>query len=65
MTGESAVLEHCLGWVFVYFNIHVMIHGCVRASACRACEPMEVKGARPVLHRPPIFVTDGTTPSGF
>ena len=39
VTGESAVLEHCLWWVFVHFNIHVMVHGCARALACRAREP--------------------------
>ena len=56
--------EQCLGWVFVCFDIHVMAHGCVWASACRARDSPEVKIARPVLHRHPIFVTDGTTVSG-
>ena len=45
-TRESSVLEQCLRWVFVYFDIHVMVHGCVRDSACRAREALEVKVAR-------------------
>ena len=61
---ESAVLEQCLGWGFVYFDIHVLVHGCVWASACRAREALEVTVAHQALHRPPVFVTDGTTPSG-
>ena len=61
---ESADLEQCLEWVFVYFNIHGLVHGCVRASACRAFEALEVKVAHPALRRPRVFVTDGTTPSG-
>ena len=61
---ESAVLEQCLGWAFVYFDIHVLVHGCVRASGCRAREALEVKVAHPALHRPSVFVTDGTTPGG-
>ena len=61
VSRESAVLEQCLGWVFVYFGIHVLVNGCVQASACRAREALEVKVAHPALHRPPVFVTGGTT----
>ena len=61
---KSAMLGQCLGWVFVYFDIHGPAHGCVRASACRAGEALEVKVAHPALHTPPVFVTDGTTPRG-
>ena len=63
VTRESVVLQQCLGWVFVYFD--VMVHGCARASACRAREALEVKVARPALHIPPIFGNDGTTPNGI
>ena len=64
VSRESALLEQYLGWVFVYFELHVLVHGCVRASACRAREAREVKVAHRVLHKPLVFVTDGTTPSG-
>ena len=37
------MLEQCLGWVFVYFGIHAMVHGCVPASACRAGEARGAK----------------------
>ena len=60
---ESAVVEQCLGWVFVYFAIHVMVHGCVQASARRACEALEVEVAHPSLHIPLVLMINGTTPS--
>ena len=64
LNRESAVREQRLGLVFVYSDIHFLVHGCVRASACRTHEALEVKVVHPALQGPPTFVTDGTTPSG-
>ena len=61
---ESVVVEQCLGWVYVSFDIHVLVHGWAWASACRAREAVEMKVAQTALHRPPVFATDGTTTSG-
>ena len=53
---DSAVLEQSLGWVFMYFDIRVLVHGCVQASACCAHEELEVKVAHLALQRPTLRV---------
>ena len=40
-----------------------MVHGCVRGSACRAREALELKVACLPLHGSPVFLTDCTTHS--
>ena len=49
----------CTGWVFVCCDIHVLVHGCARASACPAREALEVIATSAAFHRP---LMDGTTP---
>ena len=66
---ESAMLDQCLGWVFVYFDIHVTsMSWFMVVFGLRLVAPVRPWRSRLQIRRSTnllFFVTDDTTPAGL